>query len=467
MRVYCFLLSHCQCSARELLRDRQRSNFARTQCEQSMQIMTNLKTGQHSMEGSGPLPLQPPALSAYRQTHSHALVQRCNFRSSRPTSAPQRYMSGPYSASVWPFVAYGVVDVFLVIACLAWLSVATCAPVRRRSALGSSTHPLYFDPQVAAEEAHRALTPVHKTVTEFQSPCTKAACIFIRLLLVGTGALITLEAAESAVGGWLAPQSQRKHAFTGVAYALEALHVFLIPSLLVVPLSWTLALRRRTTLMPATGLATAITLLTLVLVGALLAAGSLAVSHAPDDLQPHVQFGVTTWRAQGQWALGSLQLYDISPTVLALYTTGVGACLWWRTRWWLTMAAQALLLVGHFVVILNDTAAFFVPGVWNCLFLISLLHTDWMVWRADWPLGHSAAAPSARSALGGYFGMPSGSTPDPGHRRDTAASAASLHDEVLFMPLTHDQHAHTPAHSSEAWGRDGAHPSSGFRALNA
>jgi hypothetical protein len=233
---------------------------------------------------------------------------------------------------------------------------------------------MFFD-ENAPPSVHR-YTEKPPTLGASATACSQWTSLCTRFVLLSTSVIVTLQAGTLTLGAYYT-QQRLQASFEDKVFIVQALHVVLVPLLLYMPLAWCLSLSLPRSLC----VSRLLVLGTVLLSCSLLAAGIAGVASHGNALHAEEHFGVVVWRSEGVWTMAGTELRLLSPLLLALYTSAVGISIWWRTGMRTTAVAQLLLLVGHFVVSVNDTAAFFLPSVWQTLFILSLLHTDWALWR--------------------------------------------------------------------------------------
>lgn len=302
-------------------------------------------------------------------------------------------------------MSYAFFDVCLVLLCIWWLMHALCARVignpRRDSFVSGSTHPLYFQ---AAEHASPNDHDNKPSGLNFASRQAQLCSVGSRVLLLAMSVIVTLQAGSLTMGAYFT-QERLQSGFQHSVFVVQALHTLLVPLLLYLPLSWCVTLSLRNARCPASCLGRILVLGTVLLSSALLAAGIAGIASHGNQLHAEEHFGVVVWRSRGTWTLAGTELGLLSPLVLALYTCTAGVYLWWRCGICSTAAVQLLLLGGHFAVSVNATAAFFVPNLWQSMFLLSLLHTDWLLWKRDDAAAVQAARASADAAGATYAAL--------------------------------------------------------------
>jgi len=215
---------------------------------------------------------------------------------------------------------------------------------------------------------------------------------------------VTLQAGTLALGAYFSKE-RLQQGFEHSVFIVQALHTLTVPLLLFIPLSWWVSLPPRHLQCPTSCLGRVLVLGTVLLSTALLAAAVAGIVGHGSHLHAEQHFGVVVWRNNGTWTLGGTELGLLSPLVLALYTCAAGACLWWRCGVRSTALVQVLLLGGHFAVSVNDTAAFFVPSAWQSIFLLSLLHTDWLLLGRKDKATAAAAVHSAQARGATYAAL--------------------------------------------------------------
>ncbi len=311
----------------------------------------------------------------------------------------------PDSSFIGVFMSYALLDVCIVLLCSWWLLRALCTRVasqtRRSSFVSGSTHPMYFEASAGTVEHFSDDEPAGFM---FQDRTAQLCSVGSRLLLLSTAIIVTLQATYLALGAYFT-EEQLEGSFQDSVFIIQAVHTLLVPLLLYIPLSWCLTLTLRRVRLPPSCVGRLLVLGTVILSTALLAAGIAGIASRGNQLHAEKHFGVVVWRSTGTWTLAGTELSLLSPLVLALFTCAVGVCLWWRCGIKSTAVVQLLLLAGHFAVSVNKTAAFFIPNVWQSLFVLSLLHTDWLLWKRDDKAAHTAAQASAESRTATYAAL--------------------------------------------------------------
>ena len=355
-----------------------------------------------TLAGPNTVAARSAACTSQRQCTSPQLVSsEARARESEGT------MKGwtPESSYVGIFMSYTFVDICIVLLCLWWLLRGFCArvasQVRRPSFVSSSTHPLYFE---APDATPQELYDDSPGGFMFASRSAQLCSVGSRLLLVTMAVIVTLQAGTLTLGAYFSKE-RLQQGFVHNVFVVQALHTLLVPMLLYLPLSWCMSLGPHRMRCPASCLGRMLVLGTVLLSSALLAAGVAGIASHDSQLHAEDHFGVVVWRNSGTWTLGGTELGLLSPLVLALYTCAAGVCLWWRCGIRSTVLVQVLLLGGHFAVSVNSTAAFFVPNAWQSIFLLSLLHTDWLLWRREDKAATEAAAQGAEARGATYAAL--------------------------------------------------------------